>query len=237
MSRISICSIPIDVISQKEATERCRRFLHDGAQHHVVTVNPEFVVEAQKHRAFREVLQKSDLALPDGAGVVYAARFLGYAVPERVCGTDFLIDLCALAERERVGVFFLGGRHGVAEKTARAMLRRFPRLHVSGWSESDWRADGLIEATKPAILFVAFGAPKQELWIAEHLKKLPSVKIAMGIGGAFDYLSGVIKRAPKVVRRAGLEWFWRLVRQPRRSLRALRATVLFPYVVLRKTKG
>lgn len=237
MNRISILSTPVDVVTRKEALERCRGFLHSRDPHHIVTVNPEFIVEAQKNRAFRDVLQKSDLALADGTGVVLAARLLGYAVPERITGVDFLADLCGLAEHERAGVFFLGGRHGVGERTARAMLRRFPKLHISGWSESLWRASELINATKPAILFVALGASRQELWIAEHIKKLPSVRIAMGVGGAFDYIGGHARRAPRTARNFGLEWLWRLLREPYRAGRIAKATVVFPWLVFTKRKN
>ena len=229
--RYTINSVPIDAATRQEALNACRGFLCGSAPHLIVTINPEMVVEAQKNIKFRAVLQKSDLALADGIGVAWAARWLWGIKPERISGVDFMVDLCALAEREGASVFFLGGRGGVSEKTAEAMQEQFSKLRVAGSSEEP-PIDLAIRHVD--ILFVAFGAPKQELWIAEHLPDLSRVKIAMGVGGAFDMISGNKKRAPRAMRKLGLEWLWRLALQPSRIHRIFRAIVMFPLLVMRR---
>ncbi len=234
MQRITICSIPVDVVLKTEALERCREFLRDGKQHQVVTVNPEFIVEAQKNSAFREALQKSDLALADGIGVFFAARYLHGLALERIPGIEFMLDICMLAEKEHASLFFLGGRENVAQKTAKILQSRFPGLQVSGCSEEP----GGLSEVDADILFVALGAPKQELWIAQNLARFPRVKIAMGVGGAFDMLSGKIKRAPRWLRKLGLEWVWRFALEPWRLGRIYRAVCVFPVLVLKeKSRG
>lgn len=228
MPRRFLLSIPVDAVTRREALDRCRQFLHDGKQHRIVTVNPEFVVEAQRNAAFRETLQTSDLALADGRGITLAARLQGWRIPERIPGVDFLVDLCRLASEEQAAVFLLGGRGGVAERTARALAALLPRLRIAGWSESVEDAPRAITTAGAAVLFAALGAPLQELWIAAHLARLPSVKIAMGVGGAFDLLSGRLRRAPRLLRAWGLEWLWRLALEPRRLRRVARAVLVFP---------
>lgn len=225
--------VPVDALPGKEALECCREFLHDGGQHRIATVNPELILEARQNAALRDALQKSDLALVDGVGVALAARWLYGARIERMPGVDFMIDLCALAQGERKSVFFLGGRGGVAEQTAAILQKKFPHLTISGWSENPHE---MLQIQHCDILFVALGAPKQELWIAENTKKLPSVKIAMGVGGAFDMLSGKIKRAPRVVRKLGCEWVWRLWQEPRRLGRIFKAVVVFPFFLILRGK-
>lgn len=233
MNRIFICGVPIDTTSRSAALERCREFLCISALQHIATVNPEFIVAAQKNTAFRDVLQRSDLALCDGAGAQFAARWLYGTKLERIPGVDFMVSLCELASRENASVFFLGGKNGVAKKTADVLQERFSGLRVAGWSEdvdiSKFRQVDI------SIFFVALGAPKQELWIAQHRKALQAqgVKIVMGVGGAFDFISGNIKRAPQVMRKLGLEWLWRLAMEPGRLRRIFRAVVVFPSVVMR----
>ena len=232
MSRIFICGIPIDITSRSQALERCVVFLRGSAFCHITTVNPEFVVAAQKNTAFRTVLQKSDLALCDGVGMQLAARWFYGAKIERIPGVDFMVAVCELAQRKKASVFFLGGRGGIAQKTAEVLQKRFPELKIAGCSE-----DVDISTYQNAdILFVALGAPKQELWIGQHSETLQAqgIKIAMGVGGALDFISGNIKRAPLCVRKLGLEWLWRFAREPRRIRRTADAVIVFPFVALRE---
>ncbi|MDO8557600.1 MAG: WecB/TagA/CpsF family glycosyltransferase [bacterium] len=234
MKRVTICKVPVDAVSRAEALERCREFLYDGKQHRVATINPEFIVEAQNNSEFRKTLQKSDLALADGIGVSFAARHLHGLGIERIPGVDFLFDLCELAAKEHATVFFLGGRGGVARRTAELLRERIPNLQVGGWNEEVEKITN-IDAD---ILFVALGSPKQELWIVQNLAKLPRVKIAMGVGGAFDIISGKIKRAPLILRTLGLEWLWRFIKEPWRLGRICKAVFLFSSLILKeKSRG
>ena len=228
--------------------------LHGRPQHMIVTPNPEMLVLAHRDPAFREVLNRADLALPDGVGIAIMSRILRPSIT-RMPGIDFLLDvLFPIAEQEGKSIFFLGAQEGVAERAAREIMKTFPRLRIAGVASGGavtLREQGGLEArpddaallssiadTAPDILLVAFGQRKQEFWISEHLHDLPSVRVAIGVGGSFDFLAGRIRRAPQIVRRIGLEWMWRFFLEPRRMRRIMNAVVVFPllacYDVVRK---
>jgi len=229
-NRLAIRSVPVDPVSAKEAARTCRAFLSGNAQRRIVTVNPEFAVAAARNPRFREVLWTSDLALADGMGMVLAARWLLGKRIERVTGVDLMADLARIAAERGNAVFFLGGQGGCAKKAAGVMRSRYPGLSVAGWSEED--DPSRIDIKDASIIFVAFGAPKQELWIADNLSKFPGIRIAMGVGGAFDMIAGKTPRAPHRLRSAGFEWLWRLFIEPGRWRRIATATMRFPILVL-----
>lgn len=213
----------------QETLEKIQGFFNDGRQHYIVTVNPEFVVLAQKDEEFRKILNSSDLAIADGVGIIWASRRLKQPLKERVTGTDLINQL--RVKSEKLKVFLLGGRNQVAERIA----SEWPE--VAGFTEDIAVAVDLINQCQPDILLVALGAPRQEKWIAENLKKIPSVKVAVGVGGAFDMIAGRITRAPIFLRKIGLEWLWRFVLQPWRAGRILKAVVLFPWLVLNSRRN
>jgi len=200
-----------------------------------VTPNPEFLVLANKNPAFKNILNRADLALNDGIGVLIAGKILGKKLKQRFTGVELLENLCLMLAEKPITVGFLGGRPGVAEKTAECLQKKYPGLRISFVGE-EWPEDNMddrrlkVEDRNSStfyhlpssidILFVAFGAPKQEMWISENLDKIP-VKIAIGVGGAFDYISGRVERAPLWVQKIGLEWLYRLIREPWRIQRQL----------------
>ena len=187
----------------------------------MVTINPEFTIAARNDRRFYQVLRKADLAVADGIGIVWAARLLGDRLPERVGGIDLVERLAERAARDGYGIFFLGAAPGVAEEAAAALRGRYPRLRVAGTFAGSPSCGekpairAMISAAHPEILLVAFGAPAQDLWIAENQAAV-GVPVAIGVGGAFDFLAGRIRRAPRWIQRIGLEWLYRLARQPSR---------------------
>lgn len=198
--------------------DRCRQ---------VATVNPEFLVTALDDREFAAVLDSVDLALPDGIGLLLAGRWLGEPIAKRATGVDTVVDLASVAVAQGKSLFLLGGAPGVAEETALALRRHVPSLQIAGTyvgSPAEPEAGDIIDrvnASGADALLVAFGAPAQDKWIARHRDRL-NVRVAIGVGGTFDYLSGRVPRAPLPVRRAGLEWLFRLIRQPWRWRRMLR---------------
>ena len=239
MGRISLLGIPIDSLTKEEALTKLRSMLGGSAEHHVMTPNNEMLVESTKNAAFQSVLKGSDLNLPDSTGLLFAARLTGQSLYERVPGVDTVQELLKNLGPEHP-VFFLGAAEGIADRAAAVMQKQNPRLKVAGCYSGSPRDSGLVErinAAKPHLLLVAFGAPKQDLWIAHHLKQMPSVRVAMGVGGTFDFLAGKIRRAPGVLRALGLEWLWRLFQEPRRIGRILRAVIVFPLLVLRYGKN
>jgi N-acetylglucosaminyldiphosphoundecaprenol N-acetyl-beta-D-mannosaminyltransferase len=197
--------------------------------HHVCTVNPEFVMEARRNAPFRRLLNSADLATPDGAGIIAAGKLLRRPFTGRATGVALVERLAAMSARDGWTLFLLGAGPGVAGEAARVLAGRYPGVRVVGTHAGsprpeDWpEIKRLLEAARPDVLLVAYGAPRQDLWIAEHRGDMPdSVRVAMGVGGVFDYLSGRAKLAPAPVRRVGMEWLYRLVTQPWRWRRILR---------------
>ena len=202
----------------------------------VCTVNPEFIMTARRHPAFAQALAAADLCTPDGVGVLWAARLAGVRLNERVTGSDGIHLICERAAAHGWRVFFLGAAPGVAERTAAELSRLYPGLHVAGTyggspAESDWpQIRQRLTAARADLLFVAYGHPRQDIWIHQHREELP-VAVALGVGGAFDFAAGTAPRAPLWLRRLGLEWLYRLVRQPWRW-RRMAALPLFALLVL-----
>ena len=213
-----------------------------GKPHQVATVNAEFVMKAQKDREFREVLNHSDLTIPDGMGVVWAARLFGLRISERIAGVDTVERLAGIAEKLGLRMFFLGAAPGIAEKTANILRSRHPNLKVAGTfpgsprKEDEEKIVALIAATKPHFLFVAFGCPAQDLWIARTMSRL-NVPVSMGVGGTFDFITGVALRAPRLMQRLGLEWLHRLYREPYRWRRMLALPRFALAVLMSKVLG
>lgn len=248
--RLNIGGVPVDPLTFDEAILRSQEFLKDNEQHFIVTPNPEMAVKSAKDSEFSRILWESDLALADGYGLMLMAKVSGRNVPEVVTGIDFTLALAGLCEQENCSVFLLGGGEGIAGISSAKLQEFYPRLKIVGaesggrikYDHGEWNQDEnlleRIKRAKPAVLMVALGHGKQERWIRDHLEMFPSVKIAIGIGGAFDFISGKVRRAPALVRKVHLEWFWRLLRQPWRIFRILAAIILFPllavYLLLRR---
>lgn len=205
--------------------------------HHICTVNPEFMMIAQHDPAFFRVLNAADACVADGAGILWAARWLGQPLPGRITGSDGIYQIAEQAAQKGWRLFLLGAKPGVAEITAERLQTQYPGVQIAGTyagSTAENEAEEIIErvnASRVDILLVAYGAPKQDLWIDRHRDRL-QVKVAIGVGGAFDYVAGIVPRAPGWMRRVGLEWLFRLVRQPWRWRRMLRLPV-FVWAVLR----
>jgi N-acetylglucosaminyldiphosphoundecaprenol N-acetyl-beta-D-mannosaminyltransferase len=234
--------VRVDDVIEDEALARCVELVASGTPHHVVTVNPEFVMEARRNPAFARVLRAADLATPDGFGLLLASRYLGTPLRGRVTGVELTLLLCQEAARRGWRVFLLGAAPGVAEATARVLQARYEGLIVAGcYAGSPQAADEpairrLVAAARPDLLLVAYGHPQQDVWIARN-QPLLRVPLAIGVGGVFDYLSGRVPRAPRLVRRIGLEWLYRLLRQPRRWRRIVTAVPLFAWAVLTSKKA
>lgn len=204
----------------------------------VCTVNPEFIVDAREDPAFAAVLRRADLRVPDGVGVLWAANLLGAALTERVTGSDGIYRIAERAALRGWRVFLLGAAPGVAQATALRLRDLYPDLIVAGAYDGDpsdaaWPSLApWLHSTQPDILFVAFGHPKQDFWIDRHREELPAA-VALGVGGAFDFVAGVTQRAPVWMRRLGLEWLHRLIRQPWRW-RRMSKLPRFALLVLRQ---
>ncbi len=238
---VTLLGVTIDAVTVPQALGRLREFLASGRAHHVVTPNNEMLVAAARDPAFRAVLNVAALRLPDSTGLLLAAGCTGQRLPGRVTGVDTVTTLCATLD-SATPVFLLGAQPGVAERAAAAIQATNPRLTIAGThagSPKPEDAPGIIAKINVSggrLLLVAFGAPAQDLWIAKYLTSLPFVRVAIGVGGTFDFLAGERSRAPGILRSVGLEWLWRLLQEPCRWKRIWTAVIMFPLMVLRYGK-
>jgi N-acetylglucosaminyldiphosphoundecaprenol N-acetyl-beta-D-mannosaminyltransferase len=209
------------------------------APRQICTANPEFVMTAQRDPEFRAVLRAADLVLPDGVGLLWAARRQGQPLPERVAGSDLIYQTAEVGARLGWRIFYLGAAERVAQAAADKLAALYPGLTVAGaYAGSPAPAEeaalvARVQAAQPDLLLVAYGAPAQDKWIARHKARL-GVPVSMGVGGSFDFVAGVAQRAPRWVQRLGLEWLHRLWRQPWRARRIFTAVVAFPLAVWRQ---
>jgi N-acetylglucosaminyldiphosphoundecaprenol N-acetyl-beta-D-mannosaminyltransferase len=237
--RIDILGVAVDDLTEDEAIERVAGYVAAGGPHHVVTVNPEFVMEARHNQAFRRVLAAADMATPDGFGLLLVGRWRGTPFRSRVTGVAIVERIASAAAERGWSLFLLGAAPGVAERAAAALQRANAGLRIAGCFAGSPRTTdeaalrARIAAARPDVLLVAYGHPAQDLWIARN-QPLLRVPVALGVGGVFDYLAGVVPRAPAWLRRLGLEWLYRLIRQPRRWRRILTAVPLFLWAALRE---
>jgi N-acetylglucosaminyldiphosphoundecaprenol N-acetyl-beta-D-mannosaminyltransferase len=235
----------VDVVAYEEALDQLVELAEapSGAAH-VVTPNAQHVVLLERDPYLRKIHSEATLVVPDGISLVYAARLLGKPLKERVTGVDLFQGLCGRAAERGLGVFLLGGRRGAAEEAAARLKSNYPKLNVVGTCCPPWgfhlHEEGLnavaraISEARPQILFVALGAPKQEYWIYEHAASL-GVPLSIGIGGSFEMVSGMMRRAPRWMQAAGLEWLFRLALEPRRMWRRyLIGNAQFLSIILRQ---
>jgi N-acetylglucosaminyldiphosphoundecaprenol N-acetyl-beta-D-mannosaminyltransferase len=226
MSPVEILGVRIDNAGYDELMQRVDAYVASGQPHQIVTLNTEMLVAAHDDAAFRDTLNKADLVVADAAGLVLAALLLGQRLDERVTGSDGIYRLAAHCARCGYRPFFLGAAPGVAELVAERLVEANPGLQVAGTFAGSPHADdedqviACIRGAEPDLLFVAYGVPAEEKWIARNQVRL-GVPVMLGVGGSFDFVAGVTKRAPRWMRRLGLEWLYRLIQEPWRWRRQL----------------
>jgi len=235
LNQAQVLGVTVDCLDMAATLAAIERFVDEGGMHLVATVNPEFVMRARSDPAFARVLASADLCLPDGTGVVWAARRQGCELAGPVAGVDLIHPLAAMCARRGFRMFLLGAAPGVADELAARLRADHPGLEVASHSGApgaahDEEALRLIHEYGPQVLLVAYGAPAQELWI-DRLRNRLGVSAAIGVGGAFDFLTGRVPRAPEWMRSAGLEWLHRLVRQPWR-IRRMAVLPIYAFKVL-----
>jgi len=226
VSSIEVLGVRVDDVTYDDVLARVDAYVAAGGPHHIVTLNPEMLMVAHREPAFRQALNEADLNVADGAGLMLAARWLGQPLPERVTGSDGIYRLTAHCARRGYRPFLLGAAPGVAEIAAGRLTALNPGLDVAGTHAGSPRVEDedeivdLIHAACPDLLYVAYGVPAEEQWIARNRQRL-GVPVMIGVGGAFDFVAGVAKRAPAWMRKLGLEWLHRLAREPWRWRRQL----------------
>ncbi|MGI6551825.1 MAG: WecB/TagA/CpsF family glycosyltransferase [Clostridia bacterium] len=224
--RVEILGAQIDGLTMEETLQKIESFIQEGTPHQAITLNAEILYRAVHQPALMEIINQADLVTPDGAGILWAARKLGRPVPERVTGIDLLQEIARKGASAGWKLFLYGGKPGVARQAAANLQKQYPALEIAGTAHgylTEEEMPSLIEEireARPQILLVALGAPKQEFWIKENLRKT-GVPVAIGVGGSFDVIAGHVKRAPVWAQKAHLEWFYRLVKEPWRYKRMM----------------
>lgn len=249
MIMTKILGVRVDNLSKTEALNKVSEFFVNGKQNIIFTPNPEMLVDATRDKYFKDVLNSGDLNICDGFGI----RFVSWGKIKRITGVDFVLDICALAEKENKSIFLLGtGKSEILNSAKINLQKKYPALKIAGLypglkidflkvddnnklifnKEANDEILSEIVMSGANIVLVAFGHEKQEKWIVENMKNLPGVSVLMGVGGSLDYISGRVARAPLFLRQIGLEWLYRLVKQPWRLKRIFKATFLFLYLII-----
>ena len=223
----SILGVKFDVVKEDEALKKLIDFLEESSSlKKVYTPNPEIVMVAQDDKDLFRILSEADLVLADGIGVIIASKIKGLQLKDRVTGVDTMDKLLRYCGQNQKSIFIFGGKPGVAEMACKNIEKKYEGIKIAGYhhgyvkdNEEDEIINKINEA-KADVLFVCLGAPKQEKWIDRNKDKL-SCKLAMGVGGSVDVYAGVVKRAPIAFQKLGLEWFYRLLKEPWRFKRMI----------------
>ena len=240
----NILGINLNELGRNELLKKIIAFINDDEQHYLVTPNPEIILAAGKDEELFYILNKADLAPADGFGLKIAGLLSGFNLP-RITGADLSLELLKIAQEKKLKTLILNWNQGLSNKIdlETSLYKKFKDLN---FKIIDINRDKLlnpeiieqINIFSPILMFNTLGSPYQEKLIYHNLKKLPSVKLALGVGGAFDFISGRSQRAPKIMRILGIEWLWRLIQQPQRIKRIYNATIVFPFkVIIATIKG
>lgn len=229
---MNLLGVKIDNLTKKEILQKVEFFLSENKFHQIATVNPEFILEAQKNAEFKNILNSCDLNIADGIGVKMAFWRFGKHLKCRLTGADLMEKIIRLAYKNKLNIFLAASKEGLSswQETRKAILELYPDLNIDGDDISIKDKNYQILSSSCQILFCNFGAPHQENFIKRQNND--RIKLAMGVGGSFDFLTKKVRRAPYFWRLLGLEWLWRLILQPRRLKRIWRAVIVFPIKVI-----
>jgi len=238
--KIEVLGIHFDDLTLEQAAERGAAMLEEDRFHYVVTPNPEFILSAEKDEEFRKVINGADLVIPDGIGVIYSAKILGTPLPERVPGIEFAGKMLEVLNEKGGRLFLLGAKPGVAEKAGENILKKFPNIVLCGTQDGYFKdeEDVLLKvaAARPDLMFVCLGAPKQEKWMARWGQHT-GARLAIGLGGVLDVYAGNVERAPESWQKLGLEWAYRLKKEPQRFGRMARLPLVLVKSAGARVKG
>ena len=238
--KIEVLGIRFDDLTLEQAAEKGAAMLEEDRFHYVVTPNPEFILSAEKDEEFRRVINAADLVIPDGIGVIYSARILGTPLPERVPGIEFAGKMLEALNEKGGRLFLLGAKPGVAEKAGANIVEKFPNIILCGTQDGYFKdeEDVLLKvaAARPDLMFVCLGAPKQEKWMARWGQH-SGAKMAIGLGGVLDVYAGNVERAPESWQKLGLEWAYRLKKEPQRITRMARLPLVLTKAANQRVLG
>lgn len=240
-NRIAVLNVMIDVVTMKEAVCRVEQFIVMQKPHLVVTPNAEMIMLANEDNYLAQIINNADLVVPDGAGVVWAAHYNEDVMPERVAGYDLVQNLLSVAATKKYRIYMLGGAPGIVDKAKQVAEKRYLGVTIVGTHHGFFaKKDELeivsdIKACHPDILLVALGIPRQEKWLSEYIKQI-NAPVAIGVGGTFDVMAGIVRRAPLWMQNAKLEWLYRLISEPKRAIRMVALPRFVMRVIISKSK-
>ena len=222
MSKIRILNTEIDKLTQSDALSRIGAMIEEQTPHYIVTANAEIAYMAYHDEKMQQAVNGADMVTADGSGILWAAKQLGDAMPERVTGIDLVYAICKESAVKGWKIYLMGSAEGVAQKAAHRLMLDYVGCNIVGTHHGFLKEKAVeqaliedIKAKQPDVLLVGMGAPRQEYWIIDHMEEL-GVPVSMGIGGSMDVISGELKRAPKWMQKMSLEWLYRLIKQPSR---------------------
>jgi len=240
MNRVSICNIPVDALTMEETINIINKAIVENKPIHHVVINAAKVVNAQKDADLRESIVNCDIINADGQAIVWAAKLLNRPLPERVAGIDLMESLVKLAAEKHYRIFFLGAKEEVVKGVVEKYSKQFGPAIIAGYrngyfkKEEEESVANMIATSQPQILFVAMSSPKKEIFLNTYKKQI-NAPFIMGVGGSFDVVSGLVKRAPVWMQKAGLEWFYRVMQEPGRMWkRYLFGNSAFIWLVLKE---
>lgn len=247
MDSLKIFNLRVDNITLDEATIIVEKFLMEDKLKVIYTPNTEIVMAAKEDKKIRDIINDGDLVTPDGIGLIYGSRIKKKPLKERVTGFDLSIKILEIANEKGYSLFLLGGKEGVAKAAGENIIKKYPNIKLVGYHHGYFKGSHIghnnheeelsiihrINEVKPDIIFVGLGFPKQEIWIDTNKKRLKS-KVIIGNGGTMDILSGNAKRAPEVFQKLGLEWLYRLIKEPSRIRRQMVIPKFMLYILFSK---
>ena len=238
--KIEVLGVAFDNVTMEQAAEMGGKMLQEDRFHYVVTPNPEFILAAEKDESFRKVINAADLVIPDGIGVIYSAKILGTPLAERVPGIEFSAKMLEKLNEMGGRLFLLGAKPGVAEKAGENICAQYPNIVLCGTQDGYFKDEEdvilKVAAARPDLLFVCLGAPKQEKWMArwgEHT----GARLAIGLGGVLDVYAGNVERAPEAWQKVGMEWAYRLKKEPKRITRMAKLPLVLVKSAGQRVKG
>lgn len=238
--RVRVLDCPIDNLSIKETLQAIEEFIKSNRPHQHVVINADKILKLYKDKKLKQIIESCDLINADGQSIRWAAKLWGIHLKERITGTDLMENLLKLSSQKGYSVYFLGAREEIVTKVVETYRNKYPSLKIAGWRNGYWKPNEEkkivqdIRRTHPDILFVAISSPKKEFFIRKYMNEM-QVPFSMGVGGSFDTIAGLTKRAPLWMQRCGLEWLFRLIQEPRRLWkRYLIGNIIFLWIVLKE---
>ena len=222
MEKEKILGIDVCITTYEELRNAIKNDIQEKKKSYIVTINPEKVIKAKKDESLKDILNNAKYQIPDGIGIIYASKIKKGKIKSRITGIDTMEMICDLSNKENFRIFMYGAEADVVEKAKIKLEEKYKKInicgYINGYEKNEKSVINKINNSKPDILFVALGSPKQEKFISQNFDNI-NCKILLGVGGSFDVISGKKKRAPKWVQKKGLEWLYRLIKEPKRFFR------------------